>query len=88
MMIKIQNHSVYKGKTNKQIVIRIRKIQKLLKQFDVQAYAFDPGVIGQYRIDSVHVADLSFGYYEWKWLEPLLRELLMYRRKYERMRKE
>jgi hypothetical protein len=82
--LKIQDHSVYKGQTDKQIVERITKIQKLLAHFDVKAYAFDPGV-RCYTIEpflNYTTCSLNFGHNEWKWLEPLLIELIHYRREY------
>lgn len=80
--IKIQDASVYKNQTNKQIVTRIKKIQELLSHFKVKAYAFDPGVACYYKINGliIHETHMSFGDTEWRWLEPLLMELLEYRK--------
>lgn len=71
-------------KQEKEIVARIDNTQKLLKQFGLNAYAFDPGVrctpvklAGSPRYDDA----LDFGWNEWTWLEPLLRELLKLRAK-------
>jgi hypothetical protein len=83
--VKIQDHSIYKDKTNKQIVDRVIKIQRLLDKFGVKGYAFDPGVLCYYKVKGYIVmreVHMDFGYNEWEWLESLLRELLMYRRKY------
>jgi len=89
--MKKQKADISLGATEKEredVVRRYLKIQKLLKHFGVEAYAFDPGVrcmipeVGKSR-GYYKEGTLDFGEYEWKWLEPLLRELLRYRRKYE-----
>jgi hypothetical protein len=76
MAVKIQDHSVYRGQTDKQIVARIQKIQKLLKHFGVKVYAFDPGV--RCYIEKT-TYNMDFDSVEWEWLQSLLRELLGYR---------
>jgi hypothetical protein len=72
--------------------MKVKNIQRLMKQFKVQACEFDSGVKG--FIDGKYGGSktLYFGYYEWEWLEPLLKELIMLRKKgrvkYEDVKKE
>lgn len=73
---------------SEEVVKKIQKTQKLLNQFGAKAYAFDPGVrcyiegIGDPR------GDLDFGSTEWEWLEPLLQELVQFRKEKQRGQKE
>lgn len=85
---KIIDCSVYKDQTEKQIVDRVNKTQRLLLHFGLSAFAYDPGVKCLVLGDkSFQVRYVDFDASTWEWLEPLLRELLMYRRKYETVRK-
>jgi len=68
-------------------VKKIHNIQRLFKHFGVEAFAFDPGV-RCCQTGKVSYRILDFDAFEWEWLEPLLKELLMYRRKHEKVHKE
>lgn len=80
---KIKDCSVYKDQTNKQIVNKVKKIQKLLLHFGLSAFAYDPGVKCLVLGDkSFQVRYVDFDGSTWEFVEPLLRELLMYRKKF------
>lgn len=69
-------------KQEKELVDRLNKTQKLLKQFGLDAYAYDPGVLcvpSELAGSPRYNATINFGDNEWKWLEPLLRELSLAR---------
>lgn len=66
-------------KEREEVVKRINRTQRLFKQFGVQVYAFDPGVRCYILGIGGPKADLDFGGNEWKWLEPLLKELVQWR---------
>jgi len=68
----------------KEITInRIRKSQKLLRQFGVKAYAFDSGIKG-YIIEvpdrQGYRSYIDFDESTWEWVELLLKELLKWRK--------
>lgn len=61
---------------------RLKNIQRLLLKFDVQAYAFDPGVRGYvigHGTDVIHFDGVT-----WKYMEPLLKELVKLRGKQQK----
>jgi hypothetical protein len=64
-----------------------------LRHFGVEALVFDPGV-RCYQIENGSYRILYFDTFEWEWLEPLLKELVKWRkgkkerRKHEVVRKE
>lgn len=72
-------------KEKETIVKKIEKTQKVLKHFGVQAYAFDPGV--RCFVEGHGNKYLEFDDETWEFIEPLLKELIKYRRKYEVVRK-
>lgn len=82
------------NKKDKIVVKRIQKTQKLLSKFGLKAYAFDPGV-ACYVIEEINGrkphsnSNIEFNSDTWKWLEPLLKELVQLRReKKKREQKE
>jgi hypothetical protein len=69
------------GNTNKEredVVKRFMKMQKLLRHFEVEAFAFDPGVRCYVLGDGVKQVDIP-DRDTWEWLEPLLKELVQWR---------
>lgn len=87
--MKKQKADISLGDTKKErdkVVEWITKTQKLLKHFDVEAFAFDPGVRGSI-VDDQRKRIIDFDEDTWSFIEPLLRELLKYRRKDERSSK-
>lgn len=64
-------------KEREAVVRRIRKVQRLLRQYDVEANMFDPGVRGYVIGDGRARVDLDGD--TWAWLEPLLKELVKWR---------
>jgi hypothetical protein len=87
--MKKQKADISLGNTKKErdeVVERGTKIQKLLKHFNVGIFAFDPGVRGSI-LDGQHKRIVDFDGDTWSFIEPLLRELLKYRRKDERSSK-
>jgi len=80
--MKKQKADISLGDTEKErdeVVKRIAKIQKLMKQFDMAAYAFDPGVrcLEDKVIKEKKVIDFDGD--TWAFTEPLLRELVQWR---------
>lgn len=76
--------SKIKDQTNKQIVARIVKTQKLLLHFELSAYVFDPGIKCLVLYDKLSINGhgpryVDFDGSTWEWLEPLLRELVKWR---------
>lgn len=73
------------NKKDKIVVKRIQKTQKLLSKFGLKAYAFDPGV-ACYVIEEINGrkpysnSNIEFNGATWKWLEPLLKELVKLRK--------
>lgn len=65
-------------KEREAVVRRIRKVQRLLRQYDVEANMFDPGVRGYVIGDGRARIDLDGD--TWAWLEPLLKELVKWRK--------
>lgn len=72
-------------KEREDAVKRFMKIQKLLLHFNLSAFAFDPGVKCVIMYDKIiHGAKfVDFDGDTWEFMEPLFKELLRYRRKYE-----
>lgn len=64
--------------TDKEIVRRINSVKKLLRQFDVEAYAFDPGV--RCFVKGHRDKYIDFDGSTWEFIEPLLRELIKWRK--------
>jgi hypothetical protein len=76
---------VYRMSTQeeKDFIARHKSTKKLLKQFGLEPYAYDPGVrcTPIKRSGSPRFEDIcDFGENEWKWLAPLLRELVRLRK--------
>lgn len=63
-----------------QEIKEIRKTQKLLKHFDLTAYAFNPGV--RCFLEGHGDNYIDFDGDTWEFVEPLLKELVKYRKKY------
>ena len=63
--------------------IRVKEMleaQALLKKVGFTLFSYDPGVVGS--PDGTTLSrdyTLSFNYGEWKWLKPLIEELVEYR---------
>lgn len=89
--MKKQKADISLGATEKEReeeVTKIKKIQRLLVHFNLSAFAFDPGVKCLRLYTKVSSKGYGPEYVDfdgetWKWIEPLLRELLKYRRKHE-----
>lgn len=65
------------------VIAEARYLRRLLKEFGATLVSFDPGATarlpGNPRGTGYWHESLSFSEAEWKWLEPLLQELLFYR---------
>ena len=76
-----QKPDVSLGPDDAKIVARLNKTQKLLRYFEVEACAFDPGVVGFIKGKEGEInRRLNFEQYEWEFIEPLLIELIQWRK--------
>jgi hypothetical protein len=62
-------------KSDREIVKRVNTTRRLLAEFGLRAYAYDPGVLC--KDASGATVDLDGAI--WRWVEPLLKELRRYR---------
>ena len=72
-------------KEREEEVTKIKKIQRLLVQFNLSAFAFDPGVrclklYNKVSSNGYGPEYVDFDGETWKWLEPLLKELVRWRK--------
>ena len=73
----------------RKIVDRMKEIKELLDEFGLHLAGYDPGVMAWTKQEEDGfghmVGDtIQFDRAEWKWLEPILRELRNYRRSNKR----
>lgn len=71
---------------DRKLVARMKEIRELIAEFGLTLRGFDPGVTASFK-DNPAIRGrgywgeaVSFDTNEWKWLEPLLKELLEYRK--------
>jgi hypothetical protein len=67
-------------KEEKKLVSRMNEVRDLLKEFGLTLHGYDPGVSVYWTLTRDVSLCLGFGPDEWKWLEPLLKELHLRRR--------
>jgi hypothetical protein len=71
---------------DKKLVARMKEIRELIAEFGLTLRGYDPGVTASLKENPALRGRgywgeaISFDSNEWKWLEPLLKELSMYRR--------
>ena len=65
-------------KEREEVVKRLNKTQKLLRHFGLESFAYDPGVRCFVLGDGKKMVD--FDESTWEWLEPLLKELVKWRK--------
>lgn len=74
-----------------QIIAKMKEIRELLDEFGLHLGGYDPGVMAWTKQDETKEGHfvgetVQFDRAEWKWLEPILRELRNYRRSDKRKR--
>ena len=78
--MRVVNDKIVLNKKEKKIILDIKKTEKLLGHFGLCPYACNPGV--ESFVIGNRCWTVDFDGPTWKFVEPLLRELLKYRNKY------